>query len=323
MEQKKKPRAIELVQPNRVTNARYDFSAAQENVLTLMIDAIQKHMTKEKPIQTDLFGEPIIVVDTKELGANNKSYYWREIDEMRKKDFEFDWVRPTDNKHIKTRGSIITTIHNVRETTLIEVTINKWAIPYLLYWGKGVGGTIFNKVTALTVKGVYAKRLYKLCKRWEDQGGFSMPLDELRAMLGIEGRYKTIGNLKLRVLDAAAKELKERADVYFSYSLDKVGGSRSYNFIHIAIHANDKNRATGKKSDMYVFVYNMLTLAYPVIKSSAARDIADHISLNNEAFERLYYRLKELKKELDTGEKEVVDVVRLIKYIIKNDYGLI
>jgi plasmid replication initiation protein len=313
--------AIDLVQPNKVTNARYSFTEREENVLTLMIDALQKHMTRERPIQTDLFGEPIIIINTQELGDKSKAKYITACKSITKKDFSFEWKRE-DGKLIKTMGVLATTVHDVQQTPYIEITINKWAIPYLLYWGKEVGGTIFSKATALKLPGNYTKRLYKLCKRWEDKNYFSMPLDELREMLMLEEKYNKIKDLKKWVLDPAAERMKEMADVFFTYKLEKVAGSRSYNYIHFIIHSNEKNRATGKKSEVYMFVYNMLNIAYPNYISSAAKDIADKLSENPERLEMFYQRLKKLKNELDTGQKEIEDVIRLIKHILKADYGI-
>lgn len=315
-----KQNAIELVQPNKVTNARHDFNESQENVLTLMIDAIQKHMSKETPIQTDLFGEPMIVIDVSEISSSNKAHYWNAIDEMRKKDFEFEWLRPTDNRQIKSKGSLITTIHDIKQTSRIEITINKWAIPYLLYWGKGVGGTIFNKTIALTLKGEYTKRIYKLCKRWEDKGGFSMSIDEFRKMMMLENKYPLLADLKKWVLDTAKERMQNDADVYFNYSLDKVGGSRSYNMLHFTIHGNNKRKPKEKKTELYIFVYNMICIAFPNNVNSAAQEICDRVVENPQKFEELYRRMKKLKGALDTGEKSISDISKLIKYIIKNDY---
>lgn len=315
-----KQNTIELVQPNKVTNARHDFNESQENVLTLMIDAIQKHMTKEKSIQTDLFGEPMIVIDVSEISSNNKAHYWNAIDDMRKKDFEFEWLRPTDNRQIKSKGSLITTIHDIKQTSRIEITINKWAIPYLLYWGKGVGGTIFNKTIALTLKGEYTKRLYKLCKRWEDKGGFSMSIDEFRKMMMLENKYPLLADLKKWVLDTSKERMQNDSDVYFNYSLDKVGGSRSYNMLHFTIHGNNKRKPKEKKTELYMFVYNMLCIAYPNHVNSAAQEICDRITENPQKLEELYQRMKKLKRELDDQTKDINDAVRLIKHIIKNDY---
>jgi plasmid replication initiation protein len=316
---KKQENPIELVQPNKVTNARHDYTEREENILTLMIDAIQKHMSKETPIETDLFGEPTVTIDIKEVGANNKSQYWEAAKNMRFKTFDFEYTNQ-DNKTEEVAGVLVTTVRNIRETSKIKVTINKWAIPYLLYWGKGVGGTIFNKTTALTLKGEYTKKLYKLCKRWEDKGGFSMSLDEFRKMLVLENKYPKLKDFKNWVLDKSIDRMKEGADVYFNYSLTKIGGSRSYNQINFTIHGNNKRKPKEAKTDLYVFVYNMLCIAYPNHVNSAAQEICDRIAERPDKFEELYRRMKKLKQELDDQTKTINDLSKLIKYIIKNDY---
>jgi hypothetical protein len=57
---------IELIQPNKVTISKRDYDEIEENLLTLTIDAIQKHMIRAMPIQTDLFGHPYIRGNLKE-----------------------------------------------------------------------------------------------------------------------------------------------------------------------------------------------------------------------------------------------------------------
>jgi DNA anti-recombination protein RmuC len=66
----------------------------------------------------------------------------------------------------------------------------------------------------------------------------------------------------------------------------------------------------------------MLNIAYPNYISSAAKDIADKLSESPERLEMFYQRLKKLKNELDAGQKEIEDVIRLIKHILKADYGI-
>jgi len=314
-----KTKAISLVQPNKVTNARHDYSEREQNILTLMIDAIQKHMSRETPIQTDLFNQPMVTIDTKDVGANNKQQYWESAKAMKKKDFEFEYTNP-DGKQEEVSGVLVTTVRNVRESSLIHITINTWAIPYLLFWGKGVGGTVFNKTIALTLKGEYTKRLYALCKRWEDKGGFSMSLDDFRNMMCLENKYPELKDLKKRVLDSAKERMQDGADVYFNYALDKVGGSKSYNQLHFTVHGNNKNRPKSEKTELYTFVYNMLCLAWPNYTDSRAKDLCDKLAQNPRDLESLYQRLKQLKNQMDVGDKDPKDVSNLIKYIIKNDY---
>ena len=123
------------------------------------------------------------------------------------------------------------------------------------------------------------------------------------------------------MLTPAKEKLKEAADVYFDYDVVKVGGSRSYNQINFFIQGNNKNIEQGKKTEMYVLIYNILSIAYPNTKSSKSQDLCDSISQDILAFEKLYTRFKRLKNELDIGEKSIEDATKLIKYIIKTDYA--
>ena len=46
---------IMLIQPNNVTFGQYNISEWQENLLTLISDKLQKHMTREEELLRDLF----------------------------------------------------------------------------------------------------------------------------------------------------------------------------------------------------------------------------------------------------------------------------
>lgn len=310
---------LSLVQPNKVTNARYGYTEREENILTLMVSAIQEHMTGVKPIQTDLFNQPMITIDTKEVGEKSKAKYWQAALSMRLKTFEFEYINTRGNTE-QVAGVLVSTVRNEKGTSLIHITINTWAIPYLVYIGQGVGFTAYNKTIALTLPGEYTKRLYKLCKRWEDRGGFSMSLDEFRAMMCLEGKYSQLKDLKKRVLDLSRERMIERADVYFDYDLVKVGGSRSYNAINFVIKGNNKVLKDDQKTDMYVLVYNVLSIAYSPLKSSKARDVADRLADDPKVLEKAYNRFKRMKNDLDTGELTLEDVAKLVQYVLREDF---
>ena len=53
---------IMLIQPNNVTFGQYNVSEWQENLLTLIGDKIQKHMTREEELPRDLFNQPYVVI---------------------------------------------------------------------------------------------------------------------------------------------------------------------------------------------------------------------------------------------------------------------
>lgn len=315
------PEAINLVQPNKVTSARYNFSEREENILTLMIEALQKHMSRKHVIDTDLFGNPLLTIDVSTIGENaRKSDYWKASKSLLTKTFSFEWYHKEFKCKVDTEGVLISTIHNYRDSNKIRLTLNTWAIPYLLYWGKGVGGTIFEKTIALKLNGEYTKRMYKLCKRFEDKGGFTMSVQHFREMFKLENKYKLITNLQARVLNPARDRMKEGAEIYFEYNLSKIGGSRSYNQITFHITGNNTNLKKSEKTELYSIVYNVLCLAYPNTKSDRAMVICDKLAERPEKLAQIYNRFKKIQNEFYSKEKTITEVVPLIKHILKNDY---
>ncbi|MDR5582330.1 hypothetical protein BJP75_00027175 (plasmid) [Bacteroides thetaiotaomicron] len=59
---------IMLIQPNNVTFGQYNVSEWQENLLTLIGDKIQKHMTREEELPRDLLNQPYVVIMCDEAG---------------------------------------------------------------------------------------------------------------------------------------------------------------------------------------------------------------------------------------------------------------
>ena len=103
---------IMLIQPNNVTFGQYNVSEWQENLLTLIGDKIQKHMTREEELPRDLFNQPYVVIMCDEAGGkNNKNKVLKEAIDMLNKRFSFRWLHPKMKKEIETTGgSVITNI---------------------------------------------------------------------------------------------------------------------------------------------------------------------------------------------------------------------
>lgn len=313
--------SITLVQPNKFTMAKYDYSACQENVLTCILNELQAHMSNKKKIDRDLWGRPMVVLSANDVAqSNNKHYVIKQLKELRKVDISFTYTRK-DGKEEEVYTGLINTIRSVKESDRIEVEISLWAIPFLLYWGKGVGGTIFNKLTALTLKSIYAKRLYKICCKYKDRGGFVMNLDELREILCLEGRYSDLKDFRKRVLDRGKAELKESADLYFEYSLSKVH-SRRYNTIQFKIISDDAPKDKDKPSIHYQFVYNFLTRTYPSYTSDKAMRMTEKLSENTDRLRAAYTKFCKLDDQYTSGTKTREDIIKLTKHILKSDFDI-
>lgn len=309
-----------LIQPNKVTNASYSFSATEENVLTCIIGAIQGHLTKEKPIQTDLFGSPIVRIRASQVASGkNKHHVINELRKLRKKDIFYSYEDSEGKKDVET--NLISGHTNLPDTDLIDIHLAAYSVPYLVYYGKGVGGTIFSKTLALTLQGKYTKRIYKMLKRWEDKGGIPpLDIDDFRQQFQLPKSYKNPYLLKEKVLDSAKKELDQHGDITFDYSLTKVK-SRSYNTLNIKIFSNKATRKDENKEQWYRFVYLFVGRTYPTYESDRAQIITDQLSDAGQ-LRPAYKKFTRLDDDLSNGKKNNEDIVRLTKYILKEDFGI-
>ena len=128
-------------------------------------------------------------------------------------------MNPEIKAEVETSGGIITTVHDIINTNNIILNFNKWAIPFLLYYGKEVGGTRFNKVVALTLRGNYTKRIYKMISRWRDKESFSYSLKELKKDFNLPDSYDGY-RIKTRILEPASKSIKEsNSNVWFEFKM--------------------------------------------------------------------------------------------------------
>ena len=81
---------IMLIQPHNVTFGQYNISEWQENLLTLISDKLQKHMTREEELPRDLFNQPYVTIKCDEAGGkNNKAKVLKEALDLTKKIFSF------------------------------------------------------------------------------------------------------------------------------------------------------------------------------------------------------------------------------------------
>ena len=200
---------VMLMQPNNVTFGQYSLSEIQENILTLITEAIQKHVTKNQELPRDLFNQPYIEIVCNDAGGkNNKRLVISEALKMTSQHFSFKWLHPKMNKEIQTTGTIITTIHDIKNSNRITINFNIWALPFLMYYGVGVGGTLFGRSIALKVRGNYTKRLYKFICSQRDKKEYFYSIEQFKTDMEIEP-LTTNSNLIQKILKPAKKRIDE------------------------------------------------------------------------------------------------------------------
>ena len=215
---------IYLVQPNNLTFAKYEFTAWQENVLTLIIDRVQKDITGEEPIETDLFNEPLVTLDCADIGGrNNKTQILAELEKFRQRSITFSYLDPKIHRTIRTTGGIFYRIHDIPNTNQVQINIDKWAVPFLLYYGKKtqegkffLNFTRFNKQISLDLVKSYSKRIYKFVCSSKERGYLEISIDLFKERLCLPVSYDN-KNIKQRVLLPAKEELDKNSDITFDF----------------------------------------------------------------------------------------------------------
>jgi plasmid replication initiation protein len=307
---------LTLVQPNRVTNARYDFTALQKNIIYYIYEALQYHLTKEKQVNKDLFSNFIVSVPVTALaGKKNNAKVIDAAKDLMTKPFQYDYER--DSKKYTVATVLVHTAKHEHGTNTVELTVPFEALSLLLYIGEGF--TVFQKTIAISLKLKYSKRLYELCCRWKDKGGFNMDLTELKQMLCIEKQYSMVSMLKKFVLDSAKKELKESADVWFEYELRKVK-SRSFNWIYFTIFANDLKDKNAEKG-IYPNVYNYLLVTFPNTFSDKAVKITDQLS-DKQKLSAAWGKFRPLYEKYQQNKIETKHLMNLTKKILREDFQI-
>ena len=211
------------LESKNLTLGMYDYSEVQQNVITLIQQQLEKYMTKdakEAVVRLDSMGEPYIVIDTDEASSKkNKAYVIEEVRKMFDKTITFRWRHPTWGEDIKTTCPIVTAIHDVVGKHYIKVNYNRWAIPFLIWYGKGVGGTVYDKTISLTLQGKYTKRIYKLICSYRDKAHYDYDIKQFCKDFNIAKSY-TPNKIKNLILKKAKDDIDmANSDVTFDYEI--------------------------------------------------------------------------------------------------------
>ena len=110
-------------------------------------------------------------------------------------------------------------------------------------------------------------------------------------------------------------ELKEKADLFFTYSLIK--SNKKYERISIKIHGNYRNKSgfSGVKERHYIYVYSFLNIYFPNYKDTKALDYTEILVQQNN-LEKAFYRFQRLDDELTSGLKTKKDIFSLLINVI-------
>ena len=223
-----------IYQPNRVTNAIYDYSLTQEKVFNAVMyylqDAIKISRKGEDYTQLALFNDfnnPYFIefnIPLKDLSIpQHYDHLKQAIKSLASIVIEFPYKDPlTKQDRIGIEGLLSASVPKINDrSSYMQVRINKDIARLLIYidqnqFGQPINYTRFLYSIAQNTKNKYTSRIYKLICSWRKKGGFVISLDNFREQLGIDSKYKYYNDIKRQILIPVQEELFEKADCWFN-----------------------------------------------------------------------------------------------------------
>lgn len=213
-------------QPYDLTVAHFDFTVDQMRILLRIIEALQNDMVKN--VQIEMFektGEREITLPVGSLLPANSENYSRVKTAFDGLQSSIMIIRGEDSEKGKyfAKTPLVKKYKYFDSNKWVTVEIDKELIPKFLELKKGF--TVFGLESVFNMDSANAMRLYLLISQWRDLPFKDYAIDELRAMLKCENKYKTNGDFKIKVLDPAQRNIKENelTELYYTYADIKNG----------------------------------------------------------------------------------------------------
>ena len=245
-----------IIQPKTVTYLKFRFSRIQQRILVHVVEELSVYMTNniEKINPRELITVPLFCSHYGRYKHDSRGLF-EEVSKLKRETdaITFTWtfepqkfpdlykwmllhpvcfdgsghhVLPKGLYTFEKKSSLFTDIQRCYEDPgKLLIGINPSMLPFLLYFGRGNGGTMFDKDVALALSSVYSHRLYLvLCDLITFCPSKVFSLDEFRELLGYSEKYLP-RDIKNHILVPFQKELVELNsellfDFEFKYDLN-------------------------------------------------------------------------------------------------------
>ncbi len=221
-----------VAKANQLIQGRHDFTTAEQRIFVSMIAKLNRNM--------ETFPEQKIrIEDVCGPSGIDPSNLYRRVDEITDNLLDKKVsVRQNNSQGEETRFkkyNVFSMCEYKRGSGTVTAKFNDDMAPFLLKLKERF--TLYLVTVFLRLRSRYSTQIYERLKMRQDLRHLSMSVGELRRELSIENKYSKFSDLKRSVLERARKELKEKADIYFTYRINRVNNSpRSIDFF---IHDNE------------------------------------------------------------------------------------
>jgi plasmid replication initiation protein len=225
---------------NILTQARYDMSALEMDIVFLLLSKLDEDKRSKK-----LYRIPI---DELEERAGKEIINVTRLRESTSK------LRAREYTVVEEDGSylqvgILASARYIKQDRILELELSMMMEQFLFDLRDNF--TVYYLETALKLKSKYAKRIYQLLSQFRSTGFYRTTLKKLKEQLGLydpdtgEEKYTEFTTFKRKVVEVAKKELGA-TDMNFTYKFMKEG--RSYKWVEFYFTPLSKQPARNNKS---------------------------------------------------------------------------
>ena len=217
-----------VVKSNELINARMNgFSAAQIRLFEMLIAQLERDQDKFHS-QRIYLRDFVEGVGTKHKGEFDRA---REVT----KSLMSHVIEIWDGDKLRQRNILHSADYD-KKKPYVEIVFHPDLRPYLLQLKERF--TTYDVRNILVLKRVYSMRMYQLMKQYLFIGKKTFLVEELKRILGLEGKYKKYGDFKKYAIQAAQRELREKCDITFDFEEIKKG--RKVEFIRFFIRRQEQ-----------------------------------------------------------------------------------
>ena len=209
-------------------NCNYDLSLEEQKLILTLASMVQPTDEEFKPYDFK------ISTFMELLGVENQAKYTeipKITKELMKKVFEIQ------EGNTLLQVAWLSSARYEKGSGMVTVKFSPDLKPYMLQLKEKF--TQYQLANILTMKSKYSPRIYEIlkCNEFKKQGYIVIAVDELKKMLGItEKSYDLYSNFKIKIINQAQKELKEKTDIRFDFEEIKTG--RKVTSIKFSIRSN-------------------------------------------------------------------------------------
>lgn len=204
---------IEIRQHNALTNARYEYTELQLDLLFFLLSKLRKDQ-QDRVYELNI--KELSLLTSKKYNA---AYLHKATSDMGSRVFEVQ----TETRYRQLW--MFQRVDYLLGQGIIEIKLTEDITPYLFDLKENF--TSYELASALRLTSKYAKRIYQYCSQWKDQGETKKyDIQDFKQMLGLlddKGKDKAVrmSDFRESVLDVAVKQINEHTELHISYKLEK------------------------------------------------------------------------------------------------------